>query len=52
MPSEKYLYNKPYSLKYISKNRDKTRVLNRNNKRRFDTFARIKKTFLNILIDV
>ena len=32
MSSENYLYNKPYSLKYISKNRDKVRLLNRNKK--------------------
>ena len=51
MPSIAYEKNKQYALKYNSKNADKIRLLNRINKRKFDTYNRIRFIFLTILLD-
>ena len=51
MPSLSYEKNKQYAQKYNAKNADKIRLLNRNNKRKFDTYNRIRFIFLNILLD-
>lgn len=51
MPSASYEKNKQYAQRYNAKNADKIRLLNRINKRKFDTYNRIRFIFLNILLD-
>ena len=50
MPSLAYEKNKKYALAYNSKNIDKIRKLNRKNKRKFDTYNRVRFIFLSILL--
>jgi|APFre7841882793_1041355.scaffolds.fasta_scaffold01173_5 hypothetical protein len=50
MPSELYQKNKQYALAYNAKNKEKVRLINRINKRKYDIFWREFRRLSSILL--
>lgn len=51
MPSPTYQQNKKHRDKWNAKNPEKFRELCRNNQRKYDSWKRVQKIFLNILLN-
>ena len=51
MPSPTYQQNKKHRDKWNAKNPEKFRELCRNNQRKYDSWTRVQKIFLNILLE-